>query len=315
MSGKYQNQIQLQKQLNKQKLTLLQHQRNMCEIIFSAMASAEKVALKISSNKEYKSYDPYNTAAFKNEIQLENEFANKLIFLRSGLLAYKMEHGNFIFPYNDIKQEMINDVKKWASSVSNRPKAIKSYNILIEMLNGSTKEVPKECFHNVETKIDEKYVLDKAENLMKIKVDLINQDKEVENDFIKTGDHNIPFKKERNIQNDENFNEYLKAEKNVDDYLNYLIEKAVSNKPINKEEETMMWKFISLLNKALNFCFLEQNIITPRLSYYQNQINQINNAKLKCSQNIQNIQNTQYELISKYSRELYRIYSDNSKNI
>ena len=223
-----------------------------------------------------------------------------------------MEHGNFIFPYNDIKQEMINDVKKWASSVSNRPKAIKSYNILIEMLNGSTKEVPKECFHNVETKIDEKYVLDKAENLMKIKVDLINQDKEVENDFIKTGDHNIPFKKERNIQNDENFNEYLKAEKNVDDYLNYLIEKAVSNKPINKEEETMMWKFISLLNKALNFCFLEQNIITPRLSYYQNQINQINNAKLKCSQNIQN---TQYELISQYSHELYRIYSNNSKMI
>lgn len=226
-----------------------------------------------------------------------------------------MEHGNFIFPYNDIKQEMINDVKKWASSVSNRPKAIKSYNILIEMLNGSTKEVPKECFHNVETKIDEKNVLDQAENLMKFKEDLNKQDKEVENDFIKTGEHNIPFNKERKIQNDENFNEFLEAEKNVDDYLNKLIKKVFLNKPIYKEEETIMWALISLLNKALNFCFLEQNIITHRLSYYQNQINQINNAKLKCSQNIQNIQNTQYELISQYIQELYMIYLNNSKNI
>lgn len=304
MSGKYQNQIQLLKQLNKQKLKLVQHQRNMCEIIFSAMASAEKVALKISSNKEYKSYDPYNTAAFKNEIQLENEFANKLIFLRSGLLAYKMEHGNFIFLYNDIKQEMINDVKKWASSVSNRPKAIKSYNILIEMLNGSTKEVPKDCFHNVETKIDEKYALDQAENLMKFKEDLNKQDKEVENDYIKTGGHNIPFKKERNIQSDENFNKFLEAEKTVDDYLNKLIKKVVSNKPIYKEEDAIMWNFISLLNKALNFCLLDDNTIKSKLSYYENQMN---NAKIQYSQN------TQYELIYQYINELYKIYFNNSK--
>ena len=42
MSGKYQNQIQLLKQLNKQKLKLVQHQRNMCEIIFSAMDRLRK---------------------------------------------------------------------------------------------------------------------------------------------------------------------------------------------------------------------------------------------------------------------------------
>jgi len=50
---------------------------------------------------------------------------------------------------NEIKQEMINDVKKWASCVSNRQKAIKSYNILIEMINGSIKEVPNNCFHDI----------------------------------------------------------------------------------------------------------------------------------------------------------------------
>ena len=78
MEGKYQNQIQLLKKLSKQKLVLLQHQRNMCEIIFSAMASAEKVALKMSSQKEYQSYDPFDSSSFKDEMQLENEFANKL---------------------------------------------------------------------------------------------------------------------------------------------------------------------------------------------------------------------------------------------
>ena len=202
-----------------------------------------------------------------------------------------MEHGNFIFPYNDIKQEMINDVKKWASSVSNRPKAIKSYNILIEMLNGSTKEVPKDCFHNVE-------------NLMKFKEDLNKQDKEVENDYIKTGEHNIPFKKERNIQSDENFNKFLEAEKTVDDYLNKLIKKAVSNKPICKEEDAIMWNFISILNKALNFCLLDDNTIKSKLNYYENQMN---NAKIQYSQN------TQYELISQYINELYMIYFNNSK--
>ena len=215
-----------------------------------------------------------------------------------------MEHGNFIFPYNVIKQEMINDVKKWASSVSNRPKAIKSYNILIEMLNGSTKEIPKDCFHNVETKIDEKYALDQAENLMKFKEDLNKQDKEVENDYIINGEHNIPFKKERNIQSDEHFNKFLEAEKTVDDYLNKLIKKAVSNKPICKEEDAIMWNFISILNKVLNFCLLDDNTIKSKLSYYENQMN---NAKIQYSQN------TQYELISHYINELYMIYFNNSK--
>ena len=82
---------------------------------------------------------------------------------------------------------MINDVKKLASCVSNRPKAIKSFNILIELINGSIKEVPNDCFHSIETKTDEKSVLQ-------------NENMEI-------------------------FNELLEAELNVDKYLNSLIKK------------------------------------------------------------------------------------------
>ena len=65
---------------------------------YSTKVSAKKVALKMSSNKEYKSYAQFDNSLFKNEIQLENEFTNKLILLLSGLISYKMEHGDFIFP-------------------------------------------------------------------------------------------------------------------------------------------------------------------------------------------------------------------------
>ena len=47
---------------------------------------------------------------------------------------------------------MINDVKKLASCVSNRPKAIKSFNILIELINGSIKEVPNVVFITLKQK-------------------------------------------------------------------------------------------------------------------------------------------------------------------
>ena len=307
MEGKYQNQIQLLKKLSKQKLVLLQHQRNMCEIIFSAMASAEKVALKMSSQKEYQSYDPFDSSSFKDEMQLENEFANKLVFLRSGLLAYKMEHGDFIFPDKNIKEEMIKDIQKWVPFLgNNRPKALESFKVLLDLLNGSTKEIPNNCFHNYEIKTDEKYVLNQAEHLMKFKKDINKQDIEVQNDYEKTGEHIIPFNKIRKNQNanDAKLYEFIEAEKNADTYLKNLIKKVNSKKAITKEEDTIMWNYISLLQKNLNDRFLEPNIIQSKLNYYQNGMN---NASLNIDKN------QAYELIYQYCQGLYTIYYNNSK--
>lgn len=54
-------------QLNKQALAQLQHQRSVCETLFSTLSSAEKIALEMSKMKEYSYYDNLNTASKKTK--------------------------------------------------------------------------------------------------------------------------------------------------------------------------------------------------------------------------------------------------------
>lgn len=206
MMEKYQDGFQMQKLLNQQKLAQLQHQRNVCEILFTTVSSAEKVALGLSQNKEYQLYDPYNSASYKNPEQLENELASKLVYLKSGLIAFKMQHGNFIFPDNEIKQEMINDIKKWARLVKNRPKALESYNTLIQLINGNTVTIPKNCFNQTNFQSNEQSTLNWAEGMMRSTNQLENQNEEVRRDYENKGYHEVPFKKYR--KNQRNNDEY-----------------------------------------------------------------------------------------------------------
>ena len=58
--------------------------------------------------------------------QLQNELASKLVYCQYGLTAFKMQHGDFIFPDKNVKKEMINDIKKWELLVQNKPKTLQS---------------------------------------------------------------------------------------------------------------------------------------------------------------------------------------------
>lgn len=97
MYPKYQDGLMLQKQLSKQELLQLQHQRNVCETIFTTVSSAEKLALGLNKNKEYSSYDPMNSSSFKNESQLQNELASKLVYCQYGLIFFQNATWRFYF--------------------------------------------------------------------------------------------------------------------------------------------------------------------------------------------------------------------------
>lgn len=304
---KYQDQFLMQKQLNLQALTQLQHQRNICEIMFSALSSAEKVALKLSKNKEYKNYDPFNSSSYKNEIQLENELANKLVYLRAGLLSFKMQHGEFIFPDANIKKEMIDDINKWSKLIKNRPKAIESYKTLLELLNGSTKEISKNCFHVYDVKPDEKSTLDWAEGLMFEAINIDKQDKEVQKDYEKTGTHKIPFKKEKNktkFPNDIDilYNKYINDEKNTKNSIENLIKRINSGKNITQEDDNIIRKYINQLKNSLDKIDIDNEHIYQQIEYY-NQL--INNAAAMLKKNII------YNYIIQYCKEVLTIYNNN----
>lgn len=79
-----------------------------------------------------------NSASYKNESQLQNELALKLVFYKHVITAFKKQHGDFIFPDENIKKEMINDIKKWELLVKNKPKTLESFKLLVELIEGNT---------------------------------------------------------------------------------------------------------------------------------------------------------------------------------
>lgn len=156
MHPKYQDRLMLKKLLSKQELLQLQHQRNVCEIIFTTVASAEKLALGLSKNKEYNNYDQMNSASYKNESQLQNELASKLVYCHYGITAFKKQHWDFIFPDENIKKEIINNIKKWELLVKNKPKALQSFELLVELIEGNTTDIPETCFYHTKEKNHQK---------------------------------------------------------------------------------------------------------------------------------------------------------------
>jgi hypothetical protein len=307
---KYQNdefECMMLKQLNKQELAQLQHQRNICEIIFSTMSSAEKVALKLYENKEYKKYDPMNSSSFKNEIQLENELANKLVYLRGGLIAYGIQHKSFKFPNDNIKKEMINDLDKWSGLIKNRPKALESYKILKKLIEGEIVKIPNNCFHTTNYHANEESTLEWADGMMRTKKFLENQDQVIKNDYENIGTHNVPFLKEKaNEEIPYNFNllynKYLEDEKNMENYLNILINKIKSKENIVNAEYKPLDQLILQFEASIAQIPQEKMHLSEKMEKYQNLIKDITP---KC------LENSNYSNIVKYSSKIKEIYYNN----
>lgn len=132
----------LPKQLSKQELLQL-HQRNVCEMLFTIIASAEKLALGLGKKKENNYYDQMNSASYKNESQLKKDFSLNFVFCKNVITEFKKQHGDFIFPDENIKKEMINNIKKWELLVKNKPKTLESFKLLVELIEGNiTTDIP-----------------------------------------------------------------------------------------------------------------------------------------------------------------------------
>lgn len=51
---------------------------------------------------------------------------------------------------------MINDIKKWELLVKNKPKALQSFKLLVELIEGNTIDILETCFYPSKEKNDEK---------------------------------------------------------------------------------------------------------------------------------------------------------------
>ena len=201
MSLKYQQEQdcqQLLMQLDKQTLAQLQHQRSVCETLFSTLSSAEKVALGMSKLKEYGSYDNLNTASKKNQKQLENELASKLYYLQGALQAYRIQHGEFLFPEGLPKEEILQDITKWETCARDKPKALQSLDTFKKIIQSTEPiKIPKTCFNDTDFKRDEQFMNEFTENMLKHKKIIEQQDKEVQKEYEEHGTCSVPVHKKR----------------------------------------------------------------------------------------------------------------------
>ena len=201
MSLKYQQEQdcqQLLMQLDKQTLAQLQHQRSVCETLFSTLSSAEKVALGISKLKEYGSYDNLNTASKKNQKQLENELASKFYYLQGALQAFRIQHGEFLFPDDLTKKEILQDITKWETCAQDKPKALQSLDNLKKIIQLTEPiKIPKTCFNDTNFQRNEKFMADFAEGMMKNQNIIEQQNKKVQQEYEERGTCSVPVHKRR----------------------------------------------------------------------------------------------------------------------
>ena len=151
----------------------------------------------MSQMKEYSHYDKLNTASKKNQKQLENELASKFYYLQGEIQAFRIQHGEFLFPDGLTKEEILQDITKWGTCVQDKPTALQSLDILKKIIQSTEPiEIPKTCFNDTKFQRNE-FMADFAEGMMKNQNIIEQQNKKVQQEYEERGTCSVPVHKRR----------------------------------------------------------------------------------------------------------------------
>ena len=124
-----------QKRIQKPSMAQLLSQRFSCEILFNLLSSGEKCIYHHHKDRKYRYYDPFMTAKYKGQDDLELEFRNQVRCFQTCFID-DVENGGFRYPDNLNKQDIIEDIKKWMkyAKMGGRDILYKTYEKLISLL-------------------------------------------------------------------------------------------------------------------------------------------------------------------------------------
>ena len=129
-----------QKRIQKPSMAQLLSQRFSCEILFNLLSSGEKCIYHHHKDRKYRYYDPFMTAKYKGQDDLELEFRNQVRCFQTCFID-DVENGGFRYPDNLNKQDIIEDIKKWMkfAKMGGRDLLYKTYEKFLSLLEEENK--------------------------------------------------------------------------------------------------------------------------------------------------------------------------------
>lgn len=205
-------------QLCQQKLKKLQDQEFSFNIMCILLNSLEGYSLDKKEKRKYGGYDHFNSVETKDKLQMKKQLIFHLRRMKDSYELYTQDHGHYDFPKKMRKEEIISDVKKWASKVPIEDK--KYYFAFIDLINGEKIPDFKEDLYSIPSiaQKEENHAYNLMEGMVKISYYAGEKEKKIKEEYENKGYHE--------------FEPILYGKPQSDPYLNKI--KTALNKQDNK---------------------------------------------------------------------------------
>jgi hypothetical protein len=189
-SGNFQKKDQLQVQINKQRQQMYLDYKDVSDTLLSVLSTAEVIALQDSSKKELGYYDEYDTANRKGKnsqiIQLLRLLKQFNEMQKDFIKLYK----NFDLPRNLTLDYIIKKINYWKTFVGNNNNICRYFDEIVNILNyRPTLDINSELnkYYDKSIKLTEEQRFKRWDNVIGMKHLCIEEDKEVIDEYLKTG--------------------------------------------------------------------------------------------------------------------------------
>ena len=227
------NDCQMQKTLNKQKLTQKQDQKLSNKTLCELLSSAEMIAVKKSNNmikRDFAAYDHFDTGEIKSIPELKIELFTRITLFNRSYKSYIRDHGEYKFPKNLNLQTIKNYIEYWERYVQEK----EVINCLIDIYNIlNCREIDADYWFNRADEIDDEINVQTQKGLikkMKESAELVPR--------IREKNQNICEEVKENFEKNENFEINAKLNGNPGDLKNFIQQFSQKNKKGEKRSKS-----------------------------------------------------------------------------